>query len=165
MKYDRQTKALYDWENTWGSFCRAEWTTLHAPRKNIRKACRLYRVPVPTVVWLPKPTGYPDYNPVIHQIRVSNDRYNNAPTALHEAAHAIHDWLFGADGEPHSPVFVGIYLHLMIKWRVAPATALVASLIEAGVRFISLKDAAPAGLYRVYKRDIERVARQRRLGL
>jgi hypothetical protein len=164
VAYDLQTRRLYDWEHQWKSFNTTRFTTLYQPRKRIRWACRMYRVPVPAVVWRSPARGYPDYDPITHRIRIA-PYCNSNPIAIHEAAHAIHDWLFGAAGEPHSPAFVGIYVHLLVKWRVAPATAFVASLIEAGVRFIPLTTAAPAALYRAYKREIATAARHRRLGL
>lgn len=57
----------------------------------------------------------------------------NIPTALHEAAHAIAATLLPWEMADHDPRFVGIYLWLLVKAKIAPRAALEAALHAGGV--------------------------------
>ena len=51
----------------------------------------------------------------------------NVATALHEAAHHIAWYLHGDRIQDHGRTFLGIYLDLLIRAKVAPRVALEAS--------------------------------------
>lgn len=46
----------------------------------------------------------------------------NIFTLLHELAHYIVEWIYD-DAENHGPQFVGIYMHLLDKYKVIPSCA------------------------------------------
>lgn len=57
----------------------------------------------------------------------------NAATALHEAAHQIAFALYGESIQDHGPTWLGIYLDLLVRARVAPRVALEATLRSHGL--------------------------------
>jgi len=52
----------------------------------------------------------------------------NVPTALHEAAHHIAWTFYGDRIQDHGRTWLGIYLDLLVREKVAPEIALIASL-------------------------------------
>lgn len=158
-RLDPQTKAVYAWEEEWRPWNWKDFDTLYYPRRIIQKACSYYRVPTPIVQWGP-PHTYPEYDPNGHIIRVRATT-NNASQALHEAAHAIHDWLLGTDGLPHSPEFMGIYLWSIVKYRLAPLRAVLASLEGTGIQYIHPNRMSPKAVRARYRTRIHRTADER----
>lgn len=63
----------------------------------------------------------------------------NAATALHEAAHHIAWTLHGDHIQDHGPTFLGIYLDLLVRARVAPQIALEATAREHGLTWRRVK--------------------------
>ncbi|WP_149537738.1 hypothetical protein [Siccirubricoccus phaeus] len=53
---------------------------------------------------------------------------------LHELAHAMSSTVEGAS-DGHGPLFLGLYLHLLVRHARMPRAALEASLREAGLAF------------------------------
>lgn len=155
---DKQTRRVYAWEDKWRCFAFNDWKKgLHEPRKRIAWACRKYGVPVPTVRLAPR-NRYPYWDPVEHAIYVSR-HMNNPLMALHEAAHAIADWLLNEDeGDPHSAIFVGIFVWLLGEYKLAPKSALVAELDRMGARRVY---GSPAAIKHRYKRRIRDTAELR----
>jgi hypothetical protein len=126
----------------------------------MRKAERMYRV---NPAWLTFPkrnrgahskklTSY--YDPGTHAVHL-RPRHRNPATALHEAAHSIHDCLFGHYSHPglqaHGPLWLGIYLTLLIKAKIAPKSALLASAKEKGLKWAPLGKIAPNKVRKFYR--------------
>lgn len=168
---DRQANAVYRWENSF-----ADWVSGHAPipllRRIVRRAERLYRVPPATLVfpkrqkgatgrWLPslcEPAP-----PFGHGRIFLRPRHRTVAVALHETAHWIDNWLFGhLDGaEDHGPRWLGIYLHLLEHFRVAPRAALHASARAAGLEWTHASWVGHRAVRRRYKRAVRIAAAER----
>jgi hypothetical protein len=139
-KVDRDASCrnkIYSFEDGW-----LEWSqnslTLQECRIIIRKACRLFGVPPPTVVQHKK-RGYSFYHPDHHQISLEAQEPNNRggknrATCLHEAAHAI-VWRKKPKALDHGAYFASVYINLLARARVAPLSALEAAAHEQGIRF------------------------------
>jgi hypothetical protein len=145
---DPQKERLYAWEAKWDSFNR-QTDTLKTCRQYVHTACAYYGIPPPSVrshggraySWYQADSAYAqiqttridgDYK---HVISFNKDRGLNLPTALHEAAHAVASVLLPWEMPDHDPKFVGIYLWLLAKAKIAPRSALEASLKAAGVEW------------------------------
>lgn len=59
----------------------------------------------------------------------------NAATALHEAAHWIVFLWHSDKPQDHGPTFMGVYLHLLASYGVAPAAALLPSARKHGLKW------------------------------
>ena len=128
---DPHKNDVYTWEDSWPG-----WDKNHigigACRGVIFEACDDYKVKRPAVRThhvrsLSFSIPSKDY------ISLQGWAYEqqgglNVPTALHEAAHHIAFALHGNRIQDHGATWLGIYLDLLIKARVAPAVALKASL-------------------------------------
>ena len=160
---DPQRDILYRWESHWRDWNR-RGDSLSVCRRYVHTACAYYGVQPPKVSshggraysWYQ--SDHIDAS--THTVRAAGkfksaisfnrDRGMNVPTALHEAAHAIAAVLLPWEMADHDPRFVGIYLWLLIKAKVAPRSALEASLTAAGVQWDrkttprSLKKKSPA---------------------
>lgn len=134
---DRQQKRVYRWEDGWRSFVERTSTRRNL-RTLIKKACRLYGVDAPTVRFRTKyekcGSITSEYDPNDHSIVLGWNDTNHA-IAMHEAAHAIADSLYGSFLQPHGHQWLGIYLKLLEWAKVAPRTALIASAKEKGLKW------------------------------
>lgn len=159
---DEQQKAVYAWEDGWKDWNRPSMSK-RGLRVMMRAAERSYRVR-PTWLTFPKRnrgahskklTSY--YDPNTHAIHL-RPRHRNPATALHEAAHSIHDSIFGhrarQDLQPHGPLWLGIYMTLLIKAKIAPRSALIASAKEKGLKWAPLGKVAPGKIRRNYRGKI-----------
>jgi hypothetical protein len=145
---DPQRDKLYAWEARFRDWSR-KTDSLKACRQYARTACAYYGIPPPSVrshggraySWSQADGNYAQINTVRAKgkshsvISFNRDRGLNVPTALHEAAHAIASVLLPWEMADHDPRFVGIYLWLLVKARIAPRAALEASLTAAGVQW------------------------------
>ena len=169
---DPQQTRVYKWEGEWVDWNRASASAL-AIRKAIRTAERAYAVPK-MKIWLVKnnrsvcrmdgrsgkglrlPTFY---DPSTHAIHI-RPRHRNIATALHEAAHGICDAFFGNVDHPefpaHGPLWLGIYLNLLIAAEVAPKNALIASAKQRGLKYAPLGKISPAKIRQSYAGLIDR---------
>lgn len=143
---DPQKDALYGWEAKWG-YWNKSLNTLTELRQYVRTACAHYGIPPPSVKshggkaysWYQADENYAHTvstrikGKTHAAISFNKLRGLNIPTALHEAAHAIAAVLLPWEMADHDPRFVGIYLWLLVRAKVAPRVALEASLKEAGI--------------------------------
>lgn len=169
MPKDPQQRKAYAWE---GDF--TFWAAKLAKDKDIRgvihDACRLYRVPTPHVR-IAKRNSASDssyYDPNLHEILIL-PKHRDVSTLLHEAAHAITDWIIGPfEREPHSKEWLGVFITLLDRFKVVPRTAAEAHAKAKGLRFISADKAAPKAIRAAHARKAKaaRVIRRemRRLG-
>lgn len=140
MSDDPQRDLLYRFEDSFRSF--GERTaTRDEIRCLIRRACRLYNTPLPTIAFRNKIESaklriISDYDPSTHTITIGWTDCNHA-VAVHEAAHAIMDEQFedDADVQDHGPEFMAIYLRLLEWAQVAPRSALRASAKAFGLEW------------------------------
>ena len=135
---DPHRDAVYRWEDSWADWNRNTGTA-KACRTLIRKACEHYRVPAPTVVVHPQRT-FSWSIPRLSRISIQGGRHRerggrNAATALHEAAHHIAYHLHGERIQDHGPTFLGIYLDLLARTKVAPRIALETTARKHGLRW------------------------------
>lgn len=147
---DPQRDILYAWEGKWGDWSR-KTSSLRTCRQYVHTACAYYGIPPPKVKshggraysWYQADAAYAHTVTVRaggkHKSVISFNRHRglNIPTALHEAAHAIASVVLPWEMADHDPCFVGIYLWLLVKAKVAPRAALEASLTAAGVKWDS----------------------------
>lgn len=163
---DSQRNAVYAWEDKWESWNRASASERRV-RKAIRRAERLYKIRPTKILSVAKDrTNHKtdlrsgkgvrlssEYDPVPHTITL-RPRHMNLAVALHEAAHAIHDEIFGnisrPELEPHGPMWLGIYLWLLVDAKVAPEFALLGSAQEAGIRWNPMPRVQPSRIRRAY---------------
>lgn len=102
--------------------------------KIIDHSCKIWGVPRPNVIRrAAKKTKYSYYNSKNREIGLIPD-HMNMPMALHEVAHHIAEIRFGTAYEPHGQNWLGIFVDLLVDWKVAPREA-----IEASLRFKKLK--------------------------
>lgn len=167
MAYDKNTRLLYAWEDQFLEWnCHDSDLTLPMTRKVVRWACKAYRVPAPSVRWQSRRTRkgeYPYYEPETHSLHFQRKLHNLSRT-LHETAHAIHDWLFGADGEPHPAEFAGIYAKLIERKKLAPRAAILPSMAAAGVKFVHPSRMTPKAIKARYKRALIEASLARQYG-
>ncbi len=130
---DPQAKRVYAWEKKW---LYSEQPLLEADgaQKWVDLACEEYGIP--SIL-----TG-PDPNPdcTISNYWVDNTitlapKHMNAMVCLHEAAHGIHSHYFGFNQEAHGATWLGIYVHLLCRAKIAPRIAITASLDAAGLQY------------------------------
>lgn len=145
---DIQKDSLYAWESLWKDWNR-KTDSLSTCRQYVRTACAHYNVPPPTVKshggraysYYQAESAYASITTirtpgkVKSSISFNKERGLNIPTALHEAAHAIAAVLLPWEMADHDPRFVGIYLWLLTKAKIAPKAALEASLLARGVKW------------------------------
>lgn len=137
---DPQKARVYAWEDTFRSF--GERTLTRAVCIRVIKRCvRKYGVPMPKVLFRSRIESMPlriasDYDPSVHLITLGYNDCNHA-VCCHEAAHAIIDWQ-ELDVEDHGPLFMGVYMDLLVYTAVAPRAALEASAEQAGIRWVAL---------------------------
>lgn len=142
IEADPQQKRVYAWEREW-----IDWNTntlsIQQCRQIIEQACELFGVDPPTVrshkgrYWSWQQEDLID----LQDSGDDSPGYGqmNKAVALHEAAHYIH-WKRGGRGQTHGPTWLGIYMHLLQKFRVAPWLALW---VTASVRKLKWAACAP----------------------
>lgn len=135
---DPHQQSVYRWEESWPGWNHNQ-LTLKACRRVIEAACKHYQVVVPTVV---QHAGgnYAWSMPTHDRISMQGGEHfargsRNVPTALHEAAHHIGWHLYRDRIQDHGRTFVRIYLDLLTRAKVAPRTALEATLREHGLKW------------------------------
>jgi|GEM_PF-7012068 len=144
---DSQQQAVYAWERQWRFWNRAGVPVQYL-RRWVRWAERLYRVPPATLLfptrskgvngnWLPSQCA--PAAPWGSGAITLRPHHRNVPIALHEVSHWIDGQLLGqfSGFEGHGPQWLGIYLYLLEKARVAPRVALHESAREAGLKWVS----------------------------
>lgn len=158
---DQQRLAVYAWESAWATWNK-NGTKRHNLRRWIRRAERKYRIPPTRIRFLERQhlswrqvQIRSTYEPDEHRITLDWVGQNSA-VALHEAAHAITDTLFGWDLEAHSRLWLGIYLWLLEDAKIAPRSALHASAKEFGLKWVPVEKVAPRVIRRFYAEQIER---------
>jgi hypothetical protein len=140
MACDKQAEKLYAWEDQWRQWNRAT-LTMTKVRSWVSWACKLYRVSTPAVK-AHKGRAWSRYDPNTASISFERTQRNLA-VALHEAAHHILWTVVGEKYEDHGKEFLGIFLFLLSRAGEAPPIALTASARKAGLKWISLDEAAP----------------------
>jgi hypothetical protein len=134
---DPRRQAVYQWEDSWPGW-NYNSIGIKDCRILIRRACKWYKVKPPTIVHhnvRSMSFAIPTKNYISLQGGEHKERGGrNVPTALHEAAHHIAWSLHGDRIQDHGATWLGIYIDLLIRARVAPAVAL-----EASARSFNLK--------------------------
>lgn len=148
---DPQKPRVYAWEGGFSDWVRSTMTLAEA-RAVVRWACDKYGLRCPVVrQHVGKQESFSQIDgaefgkPLISFQKASQ---RNAAVALHEAAHYIHDVIFGDKGPHHSAEWLGIYLWLLEGYRVAPRSALHASARAARLRWVATWTVSPKRLQR-----------------
>jgi len=156
---DPQRSKAYAWESLFRTFY-TRTTSRRELRSLIRRAERRYRVPATQIYFVNRPHRAKRYakiqsvyDPVDHSITLGHKDQNHA-IALHEAAHAITDYLLGSHLEPHGKHWLGVYFWLLEWAGVIPRSALHASAKEIGLKWASVERVAPAAIRQNYRRLI-----------
>lgn len=165
---DPQQEKAYAWE---GDFC--DWAGAHATRAAMRKAvlecCSIYRVPAPEVWFRAKNRGARGrkltsyYQPGSHII-VIRPRHMNLNTAVHEASHAVVDWILGwSSTQPHGPEWVGVFITLLDRMKIAPRAGLEAHARSMRLKFCSEGIVAPGKIRVRFRGKVRAAKRERRM--
>jgi hypothetical protein len=148
---DPQVKRVYAWEGQHADWMRST-LSLRGTRAVVKWACDKYGLPCPIIRQhyhtddsYSQADGAPGGRPLI-SFRAADQK--NPAVALHEAAHYIHDAIFGDKGVHHSTEWLGVYLWLLEGYRIAPRTALHASAKAAGLRWVPTWIMSPKRLQR-----------------
>ncbi len=144
---DVQQYRAYNWEAGFTRYMPNKLST-KALKAIVAKACRLYRIPPPTLQVVTKNkrdgkklTSF--YDPNDHHI-VLRPRHTDLNTALHETAHAITDYVLGPWATAaHGKEWMGVFMTLLARFRVAPRVALEAHARKRGLKFVNAKSSAP----------------------
>jgi hypothetical protein len=132
---ERRAKRVYDWEGEWYHWSIPAFRSIHGPRKWVRWALNAYNVPEKvTVRDRAKPYRNSIFRPADWSIHLLQPHWN-VPSALHEAAHAIHYYYYGDDPDHHGKKWLGIYVWLLCQTTLVPCSAIKASLAEAGLDY------------------------------
>lgn len=135
---DPHKEDVYRWEDSWPGWGKNHIAFKHC-KTLIDSACSAYKVPCPKIIQHPKRTfswSMPTKDLISLQggaARGPGGR--NVPTALHEAAHHIAWHLHGDRIQDHGPTFLGIYLDLLSRARVAPLLALESTARSFGLKW------------------------------
>jgi hypothetical protein len=153
---DRQQKRAYAWE---GDFM--YWTPMIAKNKDIAKvisdACRMYRVPPPKVRFAVRNSQSDSsyYDPNLHEILIL-PKHREVGTALHEAAHAITDWIIGPwDTEAHGPEWLGVFITLLDRFKVIPRVAAEAHAKAKGLKFAASELSKPSKMRSAHSKKVK----------
>lgn len=138
---DPRKDTVYSWEDSWPGWGKNH-ISFKACRALVFGACDHYRVKRPTVVQHPQ-RSFSWSMPTKDRISLQGGKHGkeggrNVATALHEAAHHIAWHLHGERIQDHGRTFLGIYMDLLVRAKVAPQVAL-----EASARAHKLKWARP----------------------
>jgi hypothetical protein len=132
---DSQAKRLYAWEREFYDW-KHDHLTLKEMRNVVHAACDRYGVPYPAkVARQKKGKSYSQSNK--KGIRFLKGQHYNLSTALHETAHHVVKSMYGKTVEHHGKEYIGIYLDLLLTFKVAPKDALIPSLRARGLKFIT----------------------------
>src|ERR1700685_3857805 len=136
MPSDPHKNDVYLWEDSWPGWNKNH-VTVTACRTLVYHACDAYKVQRPVVVKHPQ-RSFSWSMPTRNRISLQGGEHRgngglNVATTLHEAAHHIAYALYGDRIQDHGPTWLGVYLDLLIKARVAPEIALRASLRGFGI--------------------------------
>lgn len=168
---DVQRQKVYDWQYAWRDWNHGTISD-RAVRSVIRRAERLYRVSETEIKLLTK-----NYN-ATGQLLTSNQKYwyvdgwpslqrhkitiipahRNIPIALHEVAHVICTRLFNETVESHGKEWLGIFMWLLAKEKIAPVSALYASAREFGLKWVSAEKINPKMIRKTYKKKLQALA-------
>lgn len=123
---DSQRERVYRWEEKWIDWNRNTITLLEC-RELAKWACRHFRLKIAPHVkqHMNRALSYSISEYCLISLRA--DQHKNRAVVLHESAHFITDEIFGDKVQWHGEEFLGVYLRLLIKARVAPAIALLTS--------------------------------------
>lgn len=143
---DGQKKRVYDWEASFGDWCRSGYTKSEC-RAAIKWACNLYGLKTPRIGFHATKAFSFSVSGEEPCISLGSDQ-RNAAVALHEAAHYICDSIFGPDLADHSPQWMGIFLWLLEGYRLAPRTALHASAKARRIKWVQTWLVSPKRLGR-----------------
>jgi len=135
---DPHKEAVYEWEDSWPGWDKNH-ITFKACKELVYSACEAYGVEPPTVIQHPH-RSFSWSRPETDEISIQGGKHRdpggrNVSTVLHEAAHHIGWEIFGDRIQDHGPVFLGIYLDLLTRAKVAPEIALTASARFHGLRW------------------------------
>ena len=135
---DPHRKAVYRWEDEWYEWSR-NTIGIKQCRAIIRRACKWYKVPYPTVVHHDVRSmsfSVPSEDYISLQGGDHRERGGrNVATALHEAAHHIAYKLHGERIQDHGQTFLGIYMALLVRAKVAPEIALTSTAKAKGLKW------------------------------
>jgi hypothetical protein len=163
---DFQQYEVYAWEDSF-----TKWAGNRATEQELRKAlvraARLYRVPVPELRFYRRDGNAKYkiasslYEPDLHRIYI-RPRHRRLNVLLHEAAHAIVDWLLGPYSRAaHGKAWLGVYLELLAHFKVMPRAVLEYSAKLAGLKWS--RRVSPKRIRRNYARQTRDARRLRRL--
>ena|ERR1700675_2701892 len=146
MSQDPHKNTVYVWEDSWPG-----WNKNHITFRECRKlvflACDAYKVKRPTVAVHPQRT-FSWSMPTRNLMSIQGGEHRgpgglNVATAMHEASHHIAWNLYGDRIQDHGRTFLGIYLDLLIRAKVAPRLALESTARAHGLKWSRTKHALP----------------------
>jgi hypothetical protein len=124
---------VYAWEEGC-SLAGSSICTMSLARVLVRRACRYYKVRIPTVLPAGAKCRTSFYLPQHQRIYIIPD-HRNPVVVLHEAAHHITDVLFGHESTPdHSKEWFSIFMWLLLKLEIFKQPFLAGSLRPYGLR-------------------------------
>lgn len=159
MTADPQQQLIYQWEESFKDWDRCTLTVKEC-RAYVSTACAYYQMPPPIV------RGHMGRAVTFFQAHESAQAAfvesgakstvsfrpdgRNPAIALHEASHAIMSMWLPWDLPAHGEEFMGVYMWLLRKAKVAPRIALEASASAKGISWINLTPGAMLRLARTY---------------
>jgi len=152
-KRDPQQFRVYKWERSLSDWAGARATDDEL-RTIVGRCCALYRVPIPTLALVTKDKRDgvkldSSYQPGDHHIEL-RPRHRHKWDAIHEAAHAITDWIIDSK-VAHGPEWFGVYLILLSHFKVMPLNVLRFSADRAGLEYAGLPSLEPNVIRYCYK--------------
>ncbi len=133
---DPQARKLYAWEREFFDWNR-DSLKLKQLRAVIHAACDRYGVPYPGKVVRQKDKNKKYSEQTKRGIWMLKGNHYNLATALHEVAHHVTRCMYGKTVQNHGKEYLGIYLDLLLTFKVAPHDALIPSLKSRKLRFIT----------------------------
>jgi len=133
IKHDPQQKAVYNWQWEW-----MHWNSKELSKKDVYRWVKwAYKKKfhfkfMPEIVHLAD-GGSSSYHPEKNQLKFIHS-HRNIAVVLHETAHLIISRLFGHTVEDHGPEFMGIWIYLLEKAKLAPRGTIYDSAKQAGLR-------------------------------
>ena len=137
---DPHKESVYRWEASWGHSWNNNHITLRSCRMLVALACDTYKVPRPKIKRHLAAKGFSWSAPRRGEISFQAGEHRgyggmNVPTTMHEAAHHIVWHLHGERVQDHGRTFLGIFLDLLTRAKVAPRIALEATARAAGLKW------------------------------
>lgn len=163
---DFQQYEVYSWEDSF-----TLWAGNRAPEKELRKvlvrAARMYRVPVPEFLFYrhngnrKHKIASSVYEPEFHRVRL-RPRHRRLNVVLHEVAHGIVDWLLGPYSRAaHGKAWLGVYIELLVRFKVMPRKVLEHSAKLAGLKWS--RRVSPKRIRRNHPEQAQAARRLRRM--